>query len=58
MNYRIINKDTYYRKGVYQHFNELICYDCINPTQYVFHDDTETCTPVCTNYNENYEIFY
>lgn len=114
MNYRIINKDTYYRKGVYQHFtkdckcstsmtaridvtelvnysknsgtkfyinflyllskvlnsrddykmaylwqtDELICYDCINPTQYVFHDDTETCTPVYTNYNENYEIFY
>ena len=114
MNYRIINKVTYYRKGVYQHFtkdckcsssmtaridvtelvkyskksntkfyinflyilskvlnsrddykmgylwqtDELICYDCINPTQYVFHEDTETCTPVYTNYNENYEIFY
>ena len=114
MSYRIINKDTYYRKGVYQHFtkdckcstsmtaridvtelvkhskntgtkfyinflyilskvlnsrddykmgylwqtDELICYDCINPTQYVFHEDTETCTVVYTNYNENYELFY
>ena len=114
MNYRVINKDSYYRKGVYQHFtkdckcsssmtaridvtelvkhskktdtkfyinflyilskvlnsrddykmgylwqtDELICYDCINPTQYVFHEDTETCSPVYTNYNENYEIFY
>ena len=113
MNYRVINKETYYRKGVYQHFtkdckcsssmtaridvtelvkyskktdtkfyinflyilskvlnsrddykmgylwqtDELICYDCINPTQYVFHEDTETCSPVYTNYNENYEIF-
>ena len=99
MNYRIINKDTYYRKGVFRHFSEdckcstsmtaridvtelvnysrqngtkfyinflyilskvlnsrddykmgylwqideLICYDSINPTQYVFHENTETC---------------
>lgn len=114
MNYKIINKDTYYRKGVFRHFsedckcstsmttridvtelvnfsrqsgtkfyinflyilskvlnsrddykmgymwqtNDLICYDSINPTQYVFHDDTETCTPVYTTYNEDYNIFY
>lgn len=114
MNYRIINKDTYYRKGVYQHFtkdckcsssmtaridvtklvkhskntntkfyinflyilskvlnsrddykmsylwqtDELICYDSINPTQYIFHEDMETCSPVYSNYNENYKIFY
>ena len=114
MNYKIINKETYYRKGVFRHFsedckcstsmtaridvtnlvhyskesntkfyinflyilskvlnsrddykmgylyqtNELICYDVINPTQYIFHEDTETCTPVYTNYDENYEKFY
>ncbi len=114
MNYRVINKDTYYRKGVYRHFtedckcsvsmtaridvtelvryskdrgtrfyinflyilskvlnsredyrmgylwetDELICYDVINPTQYVFHEDTETCTPVYTEYSEDYEAFY
>ena len=114
MNYKIINKDTYYRKGVFRHFSEdckcstsmtsrvdvpelvnysrqngtkfyinflyilskvlnsrddykmgymwqtdeLICYDCINPTQYIFHDDTETCTPVYTTYNEDYDTFY
>ena len=114
MGYKIINKETYYRKGVFRHFsedckcstsvtaridvtalvehsrktntkfyinflyilskvmnsredyrmgylwetNDLICYDVINPTQYVFHDDTETCTPVYTKYNEDYEIFY
>lgn len=114
MDYKIINKETYYRKGVFRHFsedckcstsitaridvtalvehsrktntkfyinflyilskvlnsredyrmgylwetNDLICYDVINPTQYVFHDDTETCTPVYTKYNEDYEIFY
>lgn len=38
--------------------NELICYDTINPTQYVFHKDTETCTPVYTKYYEDYKTFY
>jgi chloramphenicol O-acetyltransferase type A len=37
---------------------ELICYDSINPIQYVFHEDTETCTPVYTTYSEDYEVFY
>ena len=114
MNYRVINKETYYRKGVYRHFtedcrcstsmtaridvtelvnwskqngskfylnflyllcrvmnsredyrmgylyqtDELICYDRIHPTQYVFHEDTETCTPVYTAYDEEYDVFY
>ena len=114
MNYRVIDKDAYYRKGVYEHFtkdckcstsmtgridvtalkvyskkthtkfyinflyllskvlnsrddykmgyfwetDELVCYDQINPTQYVFHDDTETCTPVYTTYYEEYSKFY
>ena len=114
MNYRVIDKETYYRKGVFRHFsedckcsvsmtsrvdvtelvryskstgtkfyinflylltkvlnsrddyrmaylwqsNELICYDVINPTQYVFHEDTETCTPVYTDYDPDYKTFY
>ena len=112
--YRVIDRDTYYRAGVYRHFTEdcrcslsmtarvdvtelaaharrtgtkfyvnflyllckvlnsredyrlaylrqedkLICYDEIHPTQYVFHEDTETCTPVYTRWNEDYELFY
>ena len=114
MNYRVIDKETYYRKGVFEHFtkdckcstsmtarvdvtrlveyskktdtkfyinflyilskvlnsrddykmgylwetDELICYDTVNPTQYVFHEDTETCTPVYSTYYEDYETFY
>ena len=114
MNYKIIDKETYYRKGVFRHFsedckcstsmtaridvtalaeysrrtatkfylnflyilskvmnsrddyrmgylwqtNELVCYDVVNPTQYVFHEDTETCSPVYSKYDENYETFY
>ena len=114
MNYKIINKDTYYRKGVFRHFSEdckcstsmtaridvtdlvnyskhsgtkfyinflyilskvlnsrddykmgylyktdeLICYDSINPTQYIFHEDTQTCTPVYSTYTEDFDLFY
>ena len=114
MNYKVIDKETYYRKGVFRHFSEdckcsvsitaridvtelvvyskqtktkfylnflyilskvlnsredyrmgylwetgeLICYDVINPTQYVFHEDTETCSPVYTTYCEDYDTFY
>ncbi len=114
MNYRIVDQDQYYRKGVFRHFSEdckcstsmtarvdvtelirassargtkfyinflyllsralnaredyrmgwlretreLICYDRINPTQYVFHEDTETCTPVYTTYVDDYAQFY
>ena len=114
MNYRVIDKEKYYRKGVFRHFSEdckcstsvtaridvtalwayskktdtkfyinflyllakvlnsrddykmgylwqtetLICYDKINPTQYIFHEDTETCTPVYTEYFEDYRTFY
>ena len=114
MNYRIIDRESYYRKGVFRHFSEdckcsasmtarigvtdlvehsrktktkfyinflyilskvmnsrddyrmsylwqteeLICYDVIHPTQYVFHDDTETFTLVYTEYCEDYTAFY
>ena len=114
MNYRIIDLDNYYRKGVFDHFtrdakcstsithridvtrlaawskengssfylnflyvlsralnaredyrmawlwetNQLICYDKINPTQYVFHSDTETFTVAYTEYDADYPTFY
>ena len=114
MNYKVVDKDKYYRKGVFDHFTmdckcstsmtaridvtrlvnhskangtkfyinflyilskvlnsrddykmgylwqdeELICYDQINPIQYCFHEDTETCTPVYTTYYEDYKTFY
>lgn len=114
MNFKIINLEEYYRKGVFNHFskdakcsismtsrinvtelykaskesqtkfylnflyvlstalnrkedyrmmynwktNEIYCFDEINPTQYVFHDDTKTCTPVYTKYYKDYKMFY
>ena len=114
MNYKVIDRETYYRKGVFRHFSEdckcstsmtarldvtdlvayskktntkfyinflyllskvfnsrddykmaynwktqeLICYDVVNPTHYVFHEDTETITLVYSEYSEDYKTFY
>ena len=55
---KVLNSREDYRMGYLYQTDELICYDVINPTQYVFHEDTETCTPVYTKYDENYKMFY
>ena len=55
---KVMNSREDYRMGYLWKTDELICYDVINPTQYVFHDDTETCTPVYTEYSEDYKTFY
>ena len=53
-----LNSRDDYRMGYRYETGDLICYDRIHPTQYVFHEDTETCTPVYTTYTEDYEAFY
>lgn len=114
INYKILDMDTYYRKGVYRHFtkdckcstsitsrvdvtklyeyskatntkfyinflyllskvlnsrddykmvyrwqtNDILIYDKVNPIHYIFHEDTETCTPVYSEYFEDYNTFY
>ena len=55
---KVLNSRDDYRMGYLWQTNELICYDRIHPTQYVFHEDTETCTPVYTEWREDYEAFY
>lgn len=55
---KVMNSREDYRMGYLWQTNELICWDVINPTQYVFHEETETCTPVYTNYNADYKTFY
>ena len=54
----VLNSRDDYKMSYRWQTNELICYDVINPTQYVFHEDTETCTPVYTNYSPDYNEFY
>ena len=55
---KALNSRMDYRMGYLYDSDELICYDRINPTQYVFHDDTETCTVAYTEYDEDYDTFY
>ena len=55
---KVLNSREDYRLGYLWQTGELICYDRIHPTQYVFHEDTETCTPVYTRYHEDYARFY
>lgn len=55
---KVLNSREDYRMGYLWQTDELICYDVIHPTQYVFHEDTETCTPVYTTYSAVYETFY
>ncbi len=55
---RALNSREDYRMGWLWQTGELVCYDVIHPTQYVFHADTETCTPVYSTYSEDYDVFY
>ena len=55
---KVLNSRDDYKMGYLWQTEELLCYDTIHPTQYVFHEDTETCTPVYTTYYEDYETFY
>jgi len=55
---KVMNSREDYRMGYLWQTHQLICFDKINPTQYIFHDDTETCSPVYTEYFEDYHKFY
>ena len=55
---KVLNSRDDYKMGFLWESGDLICYETVNPTQYIFHEDTETCTPVYTTYYENYETFY
>lgn len=55
---KVLNSREDYRMGYLWQTQQLICYDRIHPTQYVFHEDTETCTPVYSRWYEDYGRFY
>ena len=54
---KALNSRDDYKMGYLWQSGELICYDTINPTQYVFDEQTETCSPVYTLYDPDYETF-
>lgn len=55
---KVLNSREDYKMGYLWQTEELISYDVINPTQYIFHEDTETFTLVYTEYQEDYNAFY
>lgn len=55
---KALNSQRVYRMGYLPQTEELICWNQINPTQYVFFEETKSCSPVYTLYDEDYEIFY
>ena len=55
---KVLNSREDYRMGYLWQTDELICHDVVNPTQYVFHEDTETCSPVYSRYYQDYATFY
>lgn len=55
---KVLNSRGDYKMGYLWQSGELICWDQINPTHYIFHEDTETCTPVYSVYYEDYKMFY
>ena len=54
---KTLNSRDDYRMGYLWQSDELVCYDLIHPTQYLFHEDTETGTPVYSTYCEDYPRF-
>lgn len=55
---KTLNTREDYRLSWLWETQELIAYDKINPTQYIFHEDTETFTIAYTEYDEDYDTFY
>lgn len=55
---KVLNSRDDYKMGYLWKTDQLVCYDQVNPTHYIFHEDTETCTAVYSTYYENYEDFY
>lgn len=55
---RVLNSRDDYRMVYRWQTNDILVYDKINPIQYIFHEDTETCSPVYTEYFEHYNQFY
>ena len=55
---KTLNSRDDYKMGYLYGADELICYDTVNPMQYVFHEETEICTVAYSVYSEDYEEFY
>ena len=55
---KALNSRADYRMMWSGQTKQLAVWDVIHPTQYIFHEDTETFTVVYTRYDPDYETFY
>lgn len=55
---RALNSRDDYKMFYRWQTKEILVYDKVNPVHYVFHEETETCTPVYSEYYEDYRKFY
>ena len=55
---KALNSREDYRMAYLWQSDELVVYDKINPTHYVFFEDLEICTPVYSEFFEDYALFY
>jgi chloramphenicol O-acetyltransferase type A len=55
---KVINSRDDYKMGYLWKENKVVVFDKMNITHYVFHEDTETCTPVYTEFSDDYKTFY
>lgn len=55
---KVMNSRDDYKMCFLYKTNQIICFDKINLTHYIFHQDTETCTPIHTEFNDDYKTFY
>jgi chloramphenicol O-acetyltransferase type A len=55
---KVINSRDDYKMGYLWKEDKVVVFNKMNITHYVFHEDTETCTPVYTEFSDDYETFY
>ena len=55
---RVINSRDDYKMAYLWQSNQTVIYDKMNITHYVFFDDLETCSPVYTEFDDDYKTFY
>lgn len=55
---RVINSRDDYKMGYLWKENQTVVFDKMNITHYVFFEEKETCSPVYTEFDDDYKTFY
>lgn len=55
---RVINSRDDYKMAYFWQTKQTVVFDKMNIKHYVFFEDTETCTPIYTEFDDDYETFY